>query len=226
MIGPQHPTAFTTLVHTGIGSRTMYDRRVGWVQLDAYLFEASFSDGPVVEVQVNPEFGSAAAAEAAAADYLPAIGRLPRALHRDLQSVWLHMGDEAFGGGNRNLLIHTGALAQAYIEQGILEETLVHEATHTSLDEWHATDPAWMHAQVADRRFISTYARDYPTREDIAESFLPWLMLRLARDRIDPALAATIEATIPARLAYFDAQGYDLLPLGEADAVFGNGFEP
>lgn len=225
VIDADDATALTGLSFAGTGVRTMYDRRVGWVELDAYLFEATFSDGAAVEVQVNPEFGSVAAAEVEAAFYLPVIGRLPRALRTDLETVWLHKGDEPFGGGNNNLLIHTGALAQSYIGEGILEETLVHEAVHTSLDGHHASDPAWLQAQASDGQFISTYARDYPDREDLAESFLPWLMLRVARDRIDPSLADTIEATIPARLAYFDAQGFDLAPLGRVETVFGNGFE-
>jgi hypothetical protein len=80
-------------------------------------------------------------------------------------------------------------------------------------------------SQASDRQFISTYARDYPGREDLAERFLPWLMLRLPRDRIDPSLATTIESTIPARLAYFDAQGFDVAPLGQVETVFADGFE-
>ena len=131
----------------------------------------------------------------------------------------------AGGGGNNNLLIHTGSIAQGYIAEGILEETFVHESAHTSLDAYHAASPGWLAAQAADMEFISTYARDNPTQEDVAESFLPWLMLQLAGDRIDPAMKQTIEATIPARLAYFDAQGFDLRPQGDVDAVFADGFE-
>ena len=65
------------------------------------------------------------------------IGRLPTALRKDVETVWIHKGVELFGGGNNNLLIHTGQ-AVDYIYEGILEEVLVHEAAHTSLDTYHA----------------------------------------------------------------------------------------
>lgn len=225
VITAEDPSSFTGLAFLGTGLRTMYDRRIGWVQLEAFLFEASFSDAAPVEVQVNPEFASIQAAEDAALAYLPAIGQLPRVLRASLETVWLHKGDEAFGGGNNNLLIHTGTVAQGYIADGILEETLVHEAAHTSLDALHAGADAWRIAQAQDRRFISDYARDHPMREDVAESVLPWLMVRLAGHVPDPAQAAAIEASIPARLAYFDAQDFDLTPLGPPKRVFANGFE-
>ena len=66
------------------------------------------------------------------------------------------------------MLIHTGQSID-YENQGILEETLVHESTHTSLDGKYANAPEWLAAQEADNTFISTYARDFPEREDLAE---------------------------------------------------------
>jgi len=140
------------------------------------------------------------------------IGRLPTALRVDVQTVWIHRGPQPFGGGNNNLLIHTGQ-ANQYENSGILEETFVHEASHTSLDADHAASPGWLAAQAADPDFISTYARDNPTREDVAESFLPWLAARHRADRISQSLHDTFVQTIPNRFAYFDAQGFDLYPI-------------
>jgi hypothetical protein len=119
---------------------------------------------------------------------------------------------EPFGGGNNNILIHTGQAA-LYVGDGIREETLIHEASHSSLDGAHAASAGWLAAQLADPDFISTYAQDFPGREDIAESFLVWLAVRHRLDRIDPTLAAAIMSTIPNRLAYFDSQDFDLRPL-------------
>ena len=116
----------------------MFDRRVNnWITVDAYLFQASFDDGVTTEIQVNPEFGSAAASQTIAEFYAQVIGRLPTALRRDVRSIWIHQGVAPFGGGNNNLLIHVGQ-ADRYVADGILEETLVHEAAHTSLDAQHA----------------------------------------------------------------------------------------
>lgn len=221
------PSTFVSLADAGQGLRTMFDRRFNaFVQRDAYLFVATYADGLQIEFQVNPEFGSAAVARAEAALYAPVVGRLPRALRADVETSWIHRGDHPFGGGNRNLLIHTGSIAQGYIADGILEETFVHEAAHTSLDAAHAAAPGWIAAQQADAEFISTYARDNPTTEDVAESVLPWLAVSCARQRLQASVAATIQGTIPNRLAYFDAVISDLAPVDcNPERIFRHGFE-
>jgi hypothetical protein len=191
----------------------MFDRRVNnWIQVQAYLFDVTFSDGLATEVQVNPEFGSSSSAQVQAEKYATVIGRLPKALRTGVATVWIHKGVQPFGGGNNNLLIHIGQAA-LYESDGILEETFVHEAAHTSLDAAHAGSPGWISAQTADGTFISTYARDNPTREDIAESFLPYLAVRYRSGRITQALANTILQTIPKRIAYFDALALNMLPI-------------
>lgn len=209
------PTTFAGAPYAGQGLRTMFDRRVNaFIQVNAYLFNSTFSDGLAAEIQVNPEFGSSAAAQLQANKYGLEIGRLPHVLRTDVQTVWIHQGVQPFGGGNHNLLIHTGQ-ADQYISQGILEETFVHEASHTSLDAAHANAAGWLAAQVADPTFISTYARDNPTREDIAESFLPYLAIRHRADRISQSLYDTITTTIPNRIAYFDQQNFNVSPVPE-----------
>jgi hypothetical protein len=213
IIIPADPTSFLNTSYSGQGMRTMFDRRVNnWINVNAYLFDTTFSDGLTTEIQVNPEFGSPAAALVEAQKYGAVIGQLPTALRTDAQTVWIHMGVQPFGGGNNNLLIHTGQAAQ-YETNGILEETLVHEAAHTSLDAAHALAPGWLAAQSADPNFISTYAKDNPDREDIAESFLPYLAVRYRSERIAPELYNTIVATIPNRIAYFDQQSFNMLPV-------------
>ncbi len=215
IITPADPSAFTGLTDAGRGDRRMFDRRVDrFVNVNAYLFDATYRDGPSVEIQVNPEFGGVDLARDEAERYAREIGRLPRALRADVETAWIHKGVRPFGGGNRNLLIHTGQ-ADLYAADSILEETLVHEAAHTSLDAAHAAAPSWRAAQRADPEFLSTYARDNPTREDIAESFLPWLAVRHRADRISPELRDTISSTIPGRIKYFDSQNFDLSPVSK-----------
>jgi len=216
----EDPSDYLGVSSSGRGNRTMYDRRVpGWVRLNAYLFEAHFEGMPDVEVQVNPEFDSEAAAEIEAIRYAEVVGRMPRCLRVDLKTMWIHKGNNPYGGGNNNILIHTGKTA-SYENQGILEETLIHEASHTSLDSYHANAPGWLAAQQADNEFISTYARDYPSREDVAESFLLYYAYRFRRERISNSLAETIVNTIPNRIAYFDKQDLGIpLPGGWSDAT-------
>ena len=95
----------------------------------------------------------------------------------------------------------------------------MHEAAHTSLDAMHAMSEGWLNAQNADPDFISSYARDFPTREDIAESFLPYFAVRFRSDRISEDLAAIIEQTIPNRIEYFDRLDLDMYPTDNAPTI-------
>ncbi len=207
------PTVFADLTPAGTGTRTMFDRRAAdWVTLDdVYLYNATYSDGLAIEVQVNPEF-TETQAEVEALKYATVVGRLPKGLRKDVETMWIHQGVQPYGGGNNNILIHTGQ-TEVYERQGVLEETLVHEASHTSLDAEHARSAGWLEAQEKDPTFISTYARDNPEREDVAETFLLFLAVTLRADRISDELKEEIEETIPHRIAYFAAQDIEMSPV-------------
>lgn len=220
IITPSDPTLFLNAAYTGRGQRLMFDRRSGWIWNDAYLFQAAYEDGLSAEIQVNSEFESVDAAEVEALKYGEVVGRLPTSLRARVETFWIHKGVHPFGGGNDNLLVHTGQ-AELYEAAGILEETFVHEAAHTSLDPVHADAPQWIAAQNSDPDFISTYAESYPGREDIAESFLPYLALRYRPGRISQELADIIQQTIPNRIDYFDAMEFDAYPIVSPEC--GNG---
>ena len=207
------PSTYENLSYAGQASRTMFDRRENdWITVDPFLFNTNFDDGLTIEIQVNPEFGTEALAKIEAEKYAEVIGRLPTGLRKDVQTVWIHKGVQLFGGGNNNLLIHTGQTA-LYEQDGILEETLIHEASHTSLDATHAAAQGWIDAQETDSNFISTYARDNPTREDIAESYLLYLAIRFKPATISVELTKTITETIPNRIKYFDDHPINMHPI-------------
>ena len=207
-------TAYLSVTDAGQAERLMFDRRLNeWKSFNAYLFNAKFNDGLAAEIQVNPEFGSSDGARIQAQKYGTVIGRLPTALRTQVKTVSIHQGVQLFGGGNNNLVIHTGQ-ADQYEREGILEEALLHEACHTSLDEAHSSAADWIAAQEGDKgTFISTYARDNPQREDVAESFLCYLAVRYRSARISEADADKILGAIPNRIAYFDAQPLDMHPI-------------
>lgn len=209
ILTPADPTTFSGSTYPGQESRTMFDRRVGWITVDAYLFDASFDDGLSIEIQVNPEFGTPAAAQVEADFYARSLGRLPTALRQDVETVWIHMGSEPFSGFDNSILIHAGA-GSGY--GGFLEETLAHEAAHVSLDPYYANASGWLAAQSSDPTFISTYARSFPMREDIAESFVAYLGIRYRADRLSEGMRASILAAIPNRIAFFDGLDLDMHP--------------
>ncbi len=214
IITEKDSTSFNYLYYLGQDLRNMFDRRVdNWIEVNAYLFSALYNDSLRIEIQVNPEFYNLDIAQLNAEKYAIVIGRLTTELRRDVKTVWIHKGMELFGGGNNNLLIHTDYSEQIYEVEGILEETLVHEASHTSLDSKHANNTDWKKAQNRDNIFISKYAKKHPQREDIAESYLAYLAIRYRSDRIPKSLKDIIENTIPNRIDYFDRQNFNMYPI-------------
>ena len=214
IITPDDPTTFVSLYYNGTGPRVMYDRRFDdWIDVEPFLFPATYEDKIEIEIQVNPEFGDFKSAQIQAEKYAIVIGRLTTELRKDVKTVWIHKGMKPFGGGNNNLLIHTDWSIKHYEEQGILEETLIHEASHTSLDSQHSKNPNWIKAQKNDCTFISKYAQENPQREDIAESYLPYLAIRYRSERISQSLKEKIELTIPNRIKYFDEKDFNMYPI-------------
>ena len=167
----------------------------------AFLFPAEYDDGLSIEIQVNPEFSSPENAQFYALKYAEVIGRLTTELRKDVQTSWIHRGDEPFGGGNNNLLIHTDWSEKNYENQGILEETLVHEASHTSLDTYHAESKGWLEAQNLDANLYLT-TQEIILLERILLRLPSYLTVKYRSDRISESLKKTIEETIPNRIIY------------------------
>ena len=187
ILGPDDPSSFGSVTHTGRGMREIFDRRANaWITVNAYLFDVQFGER-TVEWQFNPEFGSAEAAEAEIEVFGPAMGRLPAALLANLQEVEVNAGEGAFGGNSYNgsILIHTeDPGTRTAVNDGFLEEVFMHEGAHASLDPDHADSPGWRSAQQADGVSISDYAHDFPDREDVAETILPYFAVRYRPERL------------------------------------------
>ena len=202
------PTSFESITIKKDSDREMFDRRFGWITIKPYLFDAKFSDNLKIEVQVNPEFGTKEKAKQVALEYLPAIGRMPSYLRKNVETIWLHDGNENYGGGNKNLLIHH-VRTEEYVQKGILEETFMHEAVHTSLDEYHLFSEEWMNAQSKDVGFISEYAMEFPQREDLAETYPICFGLKYKPSAFKKEVREKIFEMIPNRLEYCDKYFFD-----------------
>ena len=207
------PTTFKTLKDAGQEMRQMFDRRTNsFEDVNAYLFNVEYSDnnGFEIEIQVNPEFSQATAREYAR-QYAIVIGRLPIDIRRHVETVLIHNGKQPFGGAYNSLLIHVEQ-GDEYIDNEILEEIFIHEASHASLDSLYANDADWINAQQKDNAYISTYAKDFPQREDIAESFLAYFAVTYRKDRISTSTYDKIISTIPNRINFFDSLNLDMSP--------------
>ena len=220
VINSNDPTTFKELIYTGKDYREMFDRRKGgrWLNKEAFLFNAVYEDR-IIEIQVNPEFKNADNAFKEAFFYSEVIGRLPNFLLTNVKTVWIHKGKKSYGGGNENLLIHTGR-SKEYISKEILEEVFIHEAGHTSLD-WDfgglLSKAEWQKAKNKDKEHISDYAKKFPKSEDVAESILTWIAVRYRPDRISKENKELVLNTIPNRLKFFDEQNFDMYPLVSRD---------
>ena len=218
------PSLFSEIEYKGTGQREMYDRRNGgaWINIEPYIFDTSFSDGLKTEIQINSEF-TLEEATAEANKYAFLIGQLPTGLRQDVQTIWIHRGYEGYGGGNDNLLVHTGMtetyenyLAFGEGDPSIVEETLIHEATHTSIDYYYESIDAgygagWVEAVNNDKGcYISNYALQYPYREDVAEIMLMYVAVKYFPERITPSMRDQILSCNLNRINHLDSLNLDL----------------
>ena len=139
------------------------------------------------------------------------VGQLPNFLRKNLKTITVHKGNKDWGGGNKDILIHTGTKYGA-----CEEEVMMHESGHTSLDwNWGGSvkSSKWKKAAKADNKFISKYAKKYPQREDVAETINWWIAVKCKSDTISQSNYKKILDGIPNRLKYLDEQNYDTYPL-------------
>jgi hypothetical protein len=200
------PTAFKELSYRGEGRRSVRDHRIGVSTADeksvrVYLFDASYVDGLTIELRVNSEFESREA-EMQALKYATIIGRLPTFFRSEVETITIHKAYFTYSAWDHDILLHS-YYAEEDERTGHLEEVLIHETTHLTVDDPHKNMRAWYRAQESDGAFISTYAENHSKREDIAESFIFYFALEYFPDRLPGRIKDIVEATIPNRIEYF-----------------------
>ncbi len=204
IIQKNDPSDFISLEYVGLAKENSYDRRnKAWSTEDMFVFNVKYKNKKGTRVRVNTEFGNVKNAQRQAERYAFVVGQMPLVLLRDLDTITIHKGKENFGGGNRDILIHTHS-GDDLMRDGFLEEVVFHEGCHTSLDADAKENPAWKKARLLDNNFISSYALDNPNREDVAESCLMYFALKYRRDRIPNGIKNLILKTIPSRIDYFN----------------------
>ena len=206
VITSMNPTTFLNVTTGPKAERKIFDRRSGaWETLSVYVFEARFSDRKrPIEFRVHPEFGSFAVARERAQFYADVLGRVPSCLKRDIDFFVINKGFKDAGGGNSSIIMHDDYGVDTF-RKGFLEEILVHEAAHTSLEASLMSSSVWINAQTKDPEFISTYARDNPAREDVAESFLLYLAQKYRSESLSEEDLAKIREAMPQRINVFDS---------------------
>ena len=165
LIRRDDPSALDCLVELGRRDGEFYDKVTEALVFppDTAFFDARFTDGARVEIRVHPELGGPDDARLEAERIASALGRLPSALRPGIERVGILGGDAtamADGGGEGIHLYRENV--ERRVAANRFEETLFHEAVHTTLDDVHARSPEWLAAQRADGRFLTAYARAFP----------------------------------------------------------------
>ena len=126
--------------------------------------------------------------------YGRATARLPYALRWNVDTVTINGADKPWGGGGRDILIHTGSseFYLNYWEGDIIDETMVHEAGHTSMDILihKGLCEEYEQAVLADGKYISNYAASSIMAckghgghsEDVPESLVVYMGSRLIKN--------------------------------------------
>lgn len=206
LIRVEDPSVFSTLTYNGQGHAEILDPTKSFYEEveDAYLFIASFSDGTSINIRVHPEVGTRAEAETQVRHFTRPVGQLPPLLRAGIGRLSLRLGDEtATASTGEGISMQIGNVA-VRLGDDRLEETVFHEAVHTSLDSTYAYSRSteWLDAQAADGRFLTEYGREHPDSEDLAETALyVWALLN-HNDRIPSSDKMAIEARIPNRIAF------------------------
>lgn len=164
-----------------------------------------------------------AAAEKKARKHVFALGRVPHFVRRSVKEMRIYAGVHAATALNGVISIYEGAHYPAHRWPNVY----LHESAHCLNEKVRADadlSAAWRRAVAADKAlphaaldgFISEYAHRKPPHEDFGESLVSWLAVRFHPDRLAeqaPGAYEFIQAQIPHRIRFFEAQNWDTAPL-------------
>lgn len=204
------PSCFQQLTFEERGLREMPDK-TGDDELfqDAFVFKATYTDFTAVEISIDADFESKEAAQTDAMRYATRLGKLPTALRNGVNRIVVHKGGESTTAfSDVGLIVLYSDNATKRISTHDLEETLFHESVHAAWDKKYAKSLAWQRAQAADNTFVTTYAKQKPALEDLAESALFAYVLTHHPQRIPDADRKQLVDSIPARIDFIA----DLIP--------------
>jgi hypothetical protein len=155
IIRDSDPSAFVCLSYEGRATRQMWDkRRDDEFDLNVFLFTAHFSDMPAIDIILNPEFETPEAARNEAGKYTERLGRVPLVFRHGIRQVGIHKGEEGFHADTGKVFVYSGT-ADRRISENHLEESLLHEGVHATLDHRYRLSPEWIATQESDARFLT-----------------------------------------------------------------------
>ncbi|MBL6604250.1 MAG: hypothetical protein ISQ43_04065 [Flavobacteriaceae bacterium] len=212
-------TVYSSSTYQGIETTMFYDKAIpAFINYPAHVFKVNFGDGLSVDFEIYTEFTQEEAL-AIIQKYAPLMGQLGKELRKNIKSIEFLKGEEVASAQRSNDLSYANItfhidwlenIVQTRPDGDRTEELFIHEAAHLSIDPYVYSQQGWVDAVTLDGNYLSTYAKDNPDSEDIAETFQAYIAVKYFPERITSSLRDTILSTCLNRFKYFDSLNLDL----------------
>ena len=212
-------TIYSTSSYQGIETRLFYDKSIpDFINYPAHVYKVNFGDDLSIDFEIYTEFTQKEAGNIEQ-KYAPLIGQLGKDLRRNIKSFEFLKGEEVASAQRTddlnyaNITFHTDWLnniVETRPDGDRTEELFIHEATHLSIDPYVYGQRGWNDAVYLDGNYLSTYAKENPESEDIAETFQAYIAVKYFPERITSSLRDTILSICLNRFKYFDSLNLDL----------------
>ena len=219
LISSSDYTVYSTSIYEGIETRLFYDNAIlDFINYPAHIFKVNFGDGLSVDFEIYSEF-SEQEAISIEQKYAPIVGQLGKELRKDIKSIEFLKGDSVASAQRSNDLSYANITfhidwlnntVETRPDGDKTEELLIHESTHLSIDPYVYNQQGWIDAVNLDNNYISTYAKENPDTEDVAENFQAYIAVKYFPERISNSLRDTILSVCLNRFKYFDSLNFDL----------------
>ena len=212
-------TIYSTSSYQGIETRLFYDKSIpDFINYPAHVYKVNFGDDLSIDFEIYTEFTQQEAGNIEQ-KYAPLIGQLGKDLRKNIISFEFLKGQEVASAQRTddlnyaNITFHTEwltSVVETRSDGDKTEELLIHESAHLSIDPYVYGQQEWTDAVNLDGNYLSTYAKDNPNSEDIAETFQAYIAVKYFPDRISNSLRDTILSVCLNRFKYFDSLNLDL----------------
>ena len=212
-------TVYSTSSYEGIIDRLFYDKTISdFITYPAHVYKVNFGDGLSVDFEIHTEFTQEEALNLEQ-KYAPLMGQLGKELRKNIKSIEFLKGNETASAQRSddlnyaNITFHSDWLINTVENRpdgDRTEELFIHESAHLSIDPYVYGQQGWIDAVIQDGNYLSTYARDNPDSEDVAEIFQAYIAVKYFPERISKSLRDVILSVCLNRFKYFDTMGFDL----------------
>ena len=219
LISSSDYTVFSTSIYEGIEIRLFYDEAItDFINYPAHIFKVNFGDGLSIDFEIYSEF-SEQEAISIEQKYAPIVGQLGKELRKNIKSIEFLKGNSVASAQRSNDLSYANITFHIdWLNNTVetrpggdrTEELLIHESAHLSIDPYVYNQQGWIDAVILDNNYISTYAKENPDTEDVAENFQAYIAVKYFPERISNSLRDTILSVCLNRFKYFDSLNFDL----------------